>query len=305
MKNKVIALTSLGEVVRDGATVALGGAWFSNHPMAAARELLRAGRRDLHVISLIGSADVDLLLAGGAVRHLTFSMVTLEAFGLAPNLRRRVEDGSITITELTALSMEVALEAAGRNVPFMTFTGLGSPATSDLVELHPEVYGYVPDPFTGEQVLVVKAIKPEVTIVHALRADAQGNAQFDGTYGIDDELAKAGDTVIVTCEEIVPTEVIAESAHMTKVPAFLVDHVIEAPFGAHPTSHIPRYTIDGHELLGYAAAAGAGGDEQEAYLARLVGETEQQYRERVLGGGRDAVLAELVRQGKVLTGVAS
>ncbi len=302
MSSKVISLESLGSIVSDGDSVALGGAWFCNHPMAAVRELVRTGRQKLHIISVIGSVDVDLLIAADAVDHLTFSMVTLEAFGLAPNLRRGVESGQLKITELTGLSMEVALEAAGRNVPFMTYTGLGQPTTSDLIARNPDIYANVEDPFTGQPVLAVKAIKPDVTIVHALRADAEGNAQFDGTYGIDDVLARAGKTVIVTCEEIVDRETISESPHMTKIPSFLVDHVIEAPYGAHPTSHIPRYTMDGPYMLTYVEAMNSGLEATQDFIAELSSESEQDYRARVLGNGRDEILTELVRQGRILKG---
>lgn len=300
MDSKVGPLEALDDLVADGDSVALGGAWLCNHPMAAVRQLIRAGRRDLHILSLIGSADVDLLLAAGVVGRLTFSMVTLEAFGLAPNLRRQAESGSLPLVELTALSMEAALDAAGRNIPFMAYPGLGSPPTSDLVKLHPSIYGWVTDPFTGRQELVVRAIKPRVAIVHALRADRLGNTQVDGTFGIDVDLAKAADLVVVTCEEIVPTEVIAESAHLTTIPGFLVNLVVEAPFGAHPTSHVPRYTFDAPELLRYAEVAAAGGEAQDRYVAQLATETEAAYRERVIGDHRAAVLRELVRQARVI-----
>lgn len=299
MESKIRPLEAIDTVVHDGDSIALGGAWLCNHPMAAVRQLIRAGRCDLHILSLIGSADVDLLLAAGAVGRLTFSMVTLEAFGLAPNLRRGAESGSLDLVELTGLSMEAGIDAAGRNIPFMAFPGLGHPATSDLVALNPSTYAYVTDPFTGKQELVVNAIRPRVAIVHALRADRLGNAQFDGTFGIDADLAKAADVVIVTCEEIVSTEVIAAAPHMTQITGFLVDHVIEAPFGAHPTSHVPRYTFDGPELLDYSAVAGAGGATQDEYVRKIVEESEQDYRDRVIGT-RGAVLEELARQGRVL-----
>jgi len=113
-------------------------------------------------------------------------------------------------------------------------------------------------------------------------------------------LAKVPGTVIVTCEEVVSREVIVESAHMTKVPGYLVDYVIEAPFGAHPTSHVPCYSLDAPELLDYAEAAGAGEEVQDSYVAQIRRETEEDYRARVLSGGRDQVLAELVRQGRIL-----
>ncbi|WP_370326575.1 CoA-transferase [Euzebya sp.] len=307
MQSKVRPLEALGDIVGDGATVALGGAWFANHPMAAVRQLLRDGRRGLHVMSLIGSVDTDLLLGAGddVVERLTFSMVTLEAFGLAPNLRRRVEGGSLEIVEMTALSMEAALDAAGRNLPFMPYPGLGSPPGSAVPGLHPDLYVEVEDPFGGPPVTLVKALRPEVAIVHATRADASGNAQFDGSFAIDDDLAKAADVVVVTCEEVVPTDVIAANPHATKIPGFLVDVVIEAPFGAHPTTHVPRYGLDGWQMLEYAEAALEGGPAFERYVEQLAAEDEAAYRRRVLGDGRGAVLEELARQGRVLEGVRS
>jgi acyl CoA:acetate/3-ketoacid CoA transferase alpha subunit len=232
--------------------------------------------------------DVDLLIGAGALRHLTFSMVTLEAFGLAPNFRRAIESGALDHREVSALALEVAIEAAARNVPFLPFPGLG---TSDLIAANPDFYGTVRSTFDDTEVPAVRAVKPDVAIIHALRCDHLGNAQFDGTYGMDPELARAAGRVIVTCEELVDTEEIARTAHMTKVPGFLVDAVVEAPFGAHPCSHVPRYALDGWQMLEYArAASGAGFDE---YVETIRGETEAEYRARVLGDGRGAVLARL------------
>jgi glutaconate CoA-transferase subunit A len=301
MDSKVIPLEALDDLITDGDSVALGGAWLCNHPMAAVRQLVRAKRRNLRLMTLIGSADAELLLAAGAVSELTFSMVTLEAFGLAPSLRRGAESGNLKLVELTALSMEAGLDAAGRNIPFMPYPGLGAPPTSDLVARHPDIYGFVTNPFTDETELVVRAIRARVVIVHALRADRLGNAQFDGTFGMDEDLVKAADVVIVTCEEVVPTEVIRGDPHMTKIPAFLVHHVIEAPFGAHPTSHVPRYSFDAPELLRYAEIATPGGDALGAYVDQIASESEDDYRRRVIGD-RGKVLAEIGNQAKILQG---
>jgi acyl CoA:acetate/3-ketoacid CoA transferase alpha subunit len=297
--NKHIELDELPALVGDGATVALGGAWFANHPMAAVRELIRAGRRDLHAMTVVGSVDIDLLVGAGALRQLTFSMVTLEAFGLAPNVRRGIEGGTLGFTELTGLGLLVGLEAEGRGVPFLPYRG---PFGSDLPGRYPDVYAAIECPFTGEQLTAVRAISPDVTIVHALRADIEGNAQWDGTSGPDVEMAKAAKRVIVTCEEIVPRSTIVDSAHMTKLPGYYVDAVIEAPLGAHPTSHVPAYVLDAWQLMEYATEAS--GDGYGAYVERLRGETEDDYRDRVLGDGRDAVLRALVDQAVTLDGLA-
>ena len=129
LADKVVPLESLGDLVNDGDSVAFGGGWFANHPMAAVRELIRAGRKDIHAITVVGSADMDLLAAAGTLGHLSFSMVTLEAFGLAPNVRKGIESGSLPFTEYTGLGLLIGLEAQGRGMPFLPYRG---PFGSDL-----------------------------------------------------------------------------------------------------------------------------------------------------------------------------
>jgi glutaconate CoA-transferase subunit A len=116
----------------------------------------------------------------------------------------------------------------------------------------------------------------------------------------DPELAAAASTVIVTCEEVVSSAEIARSAHMTKIPGYLVDAVIEVPFGAHPCSHVPLYAQDAWEILDYQKVAVTGGAEFDEYVARLRAESEDDYRARVLGGGRDRVLGALAQVGETL-----
>ena len=111
-------------------------------------------------------------------------------------------------------------------------------------------------------------------------------------------MAQAAKRVIITCEEIVPRETIVANAHMTKVPGYYVDAVIEAPFGAHPTSHVPIYPLDPWQLMEYAGAAT--GEGWGDYLERIRTESEDEYRARVLGNGRETVLRSLVQEAKIL-----
>jgi acyl CoA:acetate/3-ketoacid CoA transferase alpha subunit len=300
MRNKVVPLEELGELVQDGQTVALGGSWYANHPMAAVRQLIRAGRKDIHAMTIVGSVDVDLLAGAGVLDHLSFSMVTLEAFGLAPSIRRGVEGGTLGFTEYTGLGLLIGLEAGHRGVPFLPYRG---PFGSDIPGRYPELYKTVTCPFTGEELTAVRAVNPDVAIVHALRCDREGNAQWDGTSAADVDMAQSGKRVIVTCEEIVSRDVIVANAHLTKLPGYYVHAVIEAPFGAHPTSHIPVYPVDPWQLMEYAGAAS--GDGFGEYVERLRTETEGDYRERVLGNGRDKVLRALVDEARVLEARAS
>ena len=300
MSTKAVPIRALRDLVRDGDTVALGGAWLSNRPMAAVRELVRAGRRNLHAVSVVGSIDVDLLVAAGAVDRLTFSMVSLEAFGLAPNFRRAAEAGTLQLTEMTGLSLEIGIEAAARGLPWLPYLGLGRPPASELVEINPGTFGEVRCPFSGEILPVVKACKPDVAIVHVQRCDEHGNGQVDGTFGLDQELVAAASRVIVTCEELVPRRVVTASPHMTTIPGFLVTAVIEAPFGAHPTSHVPLYSLDGMAMLEYTSVAAS--DDFPAYLGQLRAEDEADYRARNVNPQRARVLNALVHAASPLVG---
>jgi hypothetical protein len=210
-------------------------------------------------------------------------------------MRKAIEKEGLGFTEYTGLGLLIGLEAQGRGMPFLPYRG---PFGSDIPGRYPEIYATTTCPFTGEELTAVRAIQPDVAIVHALRSDSDGNAQWDGTSGPDVEMVKAARKVIITCEEVVPRGTIAANPHMTKVPGYYVDAVIEAPFGAHPTSHVPAYTIDAWNLMDYAAAAG--GEDFESYVDMIRSESEEQYRERVFAGGRDKVLGALVEQAQTL-----
>lgn len=297
MRSKIRLLADLGDLVPDGAVVAIGGAWFANHPMAAVRQLVRAGRRGLHIVSSIGSIDVDLLVAAGAVEHLTFSMVTLEAFGLAPAFRRAVEQHTLSIREMSGIGLNLALEASGRGLPFLPFKG---PVGSDLLTRNSDVYSEIVCPFTGVEMTAVRAISVDIAIIHCTRADESGNAQWDGTFALDPEMAKAADRVIVTCEEVVTRKEIITRAATTQVPSFLVDAVIAAPFGAHPTSHAPLYALDGWQMLEYAEAAREGEGSLQSFVETVRSESEDQYQARVLGPDRKSRLRQLSRDAATL-----
>jgi glutaconate CoA-transferase subunit A len=298
--NKLLPLDSLADLVPDGSLVALGGAWLSNHPMAAVRELIRAGVKDLRLVETTGSIDVDLLIGAGAVGHLIFSMVSLEAFGLPPHFRRAVEDGSLATTEMSGIALNHALEAGARDLPFLPMRPIGG---SEFPDRQPDHYASTACPFTGERLMAVRAIKPDVTILHALRADVGGNCQYEGPIGLDPELAMAGTRVLVTCEEVVPHELIVAAPDTTKIPGYLVDAVIEAPFGAHPTTHIPRYGLDAWALLEYVETCKQGTEAWSAYLGALIDESEDRYRDRVLLPERRAILSQLTLMGSSLSEV--
>jgi glutaconate CoA-transferase subunit A len=282
LRDKRASLADAIALVPDGAIVALGGGLSARLPMAMVRELVRQGRRGLHLVGSAHSIDVDLLVAAGAVRRCEESYVGFEQdFGLAPAYRRAAEEGSIEVAESCCVTMLAQLRAAEMGLPFLPVRGVRG---SDIGRLHPE-YAEITCPFTGQTLVVVPAMAPDVALLHAPAGDRYGNLHFDQPYVLDERFASAARTVIATVDELAsPAEIAA--AGIT-IPAHLVAAVTEVPYGAHPSSCYPRYAYDHDHLREYVTAAQAGTDGAAKYLAAYVHGTgsEAGYRDMV-GAGR-------------------
>jgi glutaconate CoA-transferase, subunit A len=228
--------------IRDGDTVAIGGAVLSRKPMAAVRALAESGRRDLNLVTFAGSLEVEELLAAGALSSVRSSYVGLGAHGAAPGFTAAVGDDLVEDLEESEWVLLGRLRAAASGVAFVvTRAGLGS----DLVArsgLHE-----VTDPYTGEQLLAVPALRPDVAIIHAWRSDAAGHVQMpwppDHLADVDLLMARASRRVIVTVEVLADREEIVASARDTVLYPFEVGSVVLAPGGARPTAMPPVYPI--------------------------------------------------------------
>jgi glutaconate CoA-transferase subunit A len=277
-RDKRASLADAVALVSDGAIVALGGGLSARLPMAMVRELIRQGRRGLHLVGSAHSIDVDLLVAAGAVRRCEESYVGFEQdFGLAPAYRRAAEEGSIEVAESCCVTMLAQLRAAEMGLPFLPVRGVRG---SDIGRLHPE-YAEITCPFTGQTLVVVPAMAPDVALLHAPAGDRYGNLHLDQPYVLDERFASAARTVIATVDELAsPAEIAA--AGIT-IPAHLVAAVTEVPYGAHPSSCYPRYAYDHDHLREYVTAAQAGTDGAAKYLAAYVHGTgsEAGYRDMV------------------------
>jgi glutaconate CoA-transferase, subunit A len=288
-RDKRTSLAAAVSAVGDGAIVALGGGLSARLPMAMVRELIRQGRRGLHLVGSAHSIDVDLLVAAGAVRRCEESYVGFEQdLGLAPAYRRAAEEGSIDVAESCCATILAQLRAAEMGVPFLPVRGVRG---SGIAGLHPE-YAEITCPFTGEPIVVVPALRPDVALLHAPAGDRYGNLHLEQPYVLDERFASAAAMVIATADELVPPGDLA-AAGIT-IPGHLVASITEVPFGAHPSSCYPRYGYDRAHLREYVAAAQAGPDEADKYLAGYVHQagTEDGYRE-VIGAARLAGLAAL------------
>ncbi len=235
--------------ISDGDTVAIGGAVLSRKPMAAVRALAGSGRRDLDLVTFAGSLEVEELLAAGALSSVRSSYVGLGSHGAASRFAAAVGAGEVEDREESEWILLGRLRAAASGVAFIaTRAGRGSDlvATSGLLE--------VTDPYSGEQLLAVPALHPDVAIIHAWRSDAAGHVQTswppDHLADVDLLLARAARRVIVTVEALVDREEIVASARNTVLYPFEVDAVVLAPGGAAPTAMPPAYPVATDELPG-------------------------------------------------------
>ena len=255
--NKVVTLTEAAMLVHGGQTLALGGMTLYRRPVAFVWELLRraAPPRDLTLLCFTCSYESDLLVGAGLVRRVRSCYFGMESFGLAPMFTEAGTAGTLEIVEESEASLSFGLRAALANVGFMPGRGwLGT----DMLKLRPDVKT-VADPYSGEELVAFPALRPDVAVLHALRADKAGNALLGKNLAVDQELAMAAPTVIVTAEEVV------DKLDKADVVAPLVTAVARAPRGAWPTSCHPLYAMGGGELMRYMEACGA--KEFERYLA--------------------------------------
>jgi glutaconate CoA-transferase subunit A len=274
--DKRATLPDAVSLVTDGAIVALGGGLSARLPMAMVRELVRQGRRGLHLVGSAHSIDVDMLVAAGAVRRCEESYVGFEQdLGLAPAYRRAAEEGSIEVAESCCVSILAQLRAAEMGLPFLPVRGVRG---SDVGRLHPE-YAEITCPFTGETLVAVPALRPDVALLHAPSGDRYGNLHLEQPYVLDERFAAASRMVVATVDELVSTDEVAASG--VTVPGHLVAAVTEAPFGAHPSSCYPRYAYDRGHLREYVSAAQSGPDDLGTYLAAYVYGSEESYRDAV------------------------
>lgn len=277
--DKLVDLDRAAGAVTDGSIVALGGGLSARLPMALVRELIRQGRRDLHVVGSAHGIDVDLLVAAGAIGICEESYVGFEQdLGLAPAYRRAVETGELAIHESCCATILTQLRAAEFGLPFLPVRGVKG---SDIRRFHPE-YGEVTCPFTGEILVVVPPLRPDVALIHAPIGDRRGNLHLDQPYVLDERFAAASRNVIATVERIVSTEEVAKAG--ITIPAHLVSAVTEVPFGAHPSSCYPDYAYDRRHIAEYVRCATAGAAELASYQDRFITGTPNEVAYRKLVG---------------------
>ena len=253
MQVKQTTLAEAASLVSDGDVVALQNMATQAAPMAMVRELIRQQRRELGLVCLVGGIALDWLAAAGCMNRFIGNAVSMEQFGLAQHYRRGVESGRIRMEELSETALLARLGAGARNLPFLVTRGM---IGTDLIDIN-ENLTMLEDPFGGPPVVACRALVPDVALIHCHRADRHGNVQYEPSalwpdIGI---MPKAARRVIVTTEQIVDSDVLRANPDRTILPGFVVDAVVEVPWGAHPTSFNPLYGYDAALHLAWVAAS--------------------------------------------------
>jgi len=231
LREKVMSLEEAAALVPDGASLGIGGSTLSRTPMAMIWALIRAGRKNLSCARSIVSSDGDLLFASGACNHMITSWFSQGiVWGISKVMRHHVESGSARYEEWSHMAVGMRFRAGAMGVPFLPMRSM---LGSDVLGQRPEAKE-MDCPFTGEKLLLVPALNPDVAIIHVQRCDAYGNAQFDGLPFMDIDLAMAANRVILTTERIVSNNQIRRAPDQTRIPFFTVDAVVEVPYGCAP-----------------------------------------------------------------------
>lgn len=239
--SKIRTLKEATNLINDGMTLAIGGNVLHRSPSAFVRELVRNKKKSLKIIKTAGAHDVDLLVLGKCVTSVDAGFISYETeFGLAPFYRKAVQSGEIKANEHACYTVMSALNASKNNIPFMPVRGL---MYGDLIT-HNDYFKVIEDPFSGENITVVKAIKPDYAIIHVQECDEEGNAIIKGPKFDDILISKASKNVIITTEKIISKSQTKLNFERVSIPGFLVSAVVKVPNGAKPCSCDNLYDID-------------------------------------------------------------
>src|SRR6266567_7993873 len=224
--------------VHDGMSVAIEG-FTSFISFAAGHEIIRQRRRDLTLIRMTPDLIYDQMIAAGVARKMVFSYMGNPGVGPLHCLRRAVEKGMpvpLALEEYSHYGLVARYMAGATRLPFYplrSYLGSEMPLVNDQIK-------FIESPYGDEKVAVVPPLNPDIAILHAQRADVQGNTQLWGLLGVQKEVAFAARKVIIVAEEIVDEAVIRADPNRTIIPGLIVDAVVHVPYGAHP-SYVQGY----------------------------------------------------------------
>lgn len=265
--------------LRDGMTIGIAGWGSRRKPMSIVRAILRSDLKDLTVVAY-GGPEVGMLCTSGQLKKAVYGFVSLDSIPLEPHFRAARQNGTIEAMELDEGMLQWGLRAAAMRVDFLPcLAGLGSA----VLDNNPGMTT-VASPYSDDAYVAMPAIRLDVALLHANRADARGNAQYLGPdWYFDDLFAMAADRTFVSCERIVePGDFLKEGPESTiRISRIFTDGVVEAPHGAHFTHCVPDYPRDEQIQKEYADSAKSP-EAWAEFRAKYIDIPEAEYR-RVIG----------------------
>jgi len=241
---------AVSRFIEDGDSIVMGAALEAAIPFAVGHEVIRQGKKDLTLIGPISDMLFDQMIGSGCVKKVIAAWVGNVIMGVGYSLRRAIEEGiprKIEIEDYTNFAISLALQAGALGIPFIPTKSLLG--TGMMSEGQP--FKEMECPYTKEKLVLIPALKPDVTVVQAQRADEEGNTHFWGGSGVAKEAALAARKVLVVVEEIVSKKVIRKDPNRTLIPGFLVSAVIPEPWGSHPSPMQGYYNRDHEKYMTY------------------------------------------------------
>ncbi len=252
-KNKSRAMTdkrmsvaqAVTNLIHDGDYLASGGFGSVRIATAVLHEIVRQRKTRLGFSGHTATHDFQILAAGRCFDRCDAAyIVGLEVRGLSPNARRYIESGAVQVTEWSNATLGWRYKAAAMGVPFLPATSLMGTDTFKYSGAKE-----IACPFTGQKLIAVPALFPDVGIIHVHRADIYGNAQVDGISIADWDMARASKRLIITTEHIVSTDEIRQEPSKTLTPYWLADAVCHVPYGSYPCNMPYEYFSDEEHLM--------------------------------------------------------
>ena len=254
--DKRMAVADIVASLESGMTIGIGGWGGRRKPMTLIREILRSDLTDL-TIAAYGGCDVGMLASAGKIKKLIFGFVSLDSVPMDEHFRRARAAGGFEVMEIDEGMFQLGLKAAAQRLPFLPCrAGLGT----DVLTYNPEIK-LIKDPYTGESLVAMPALKLDVALCHVSEADEWGNSYSGGPDQFFDEwFCRAADRAYLTAEKIVDTSAFDDDLKISRmrIERNVVTGVAHAPFGAHPTSSAPDYGMDIKHFKAYNAATGDG-----------------------------------------------
>ncbi len=266
--SKRITMEQAVELVQDGSSITFSGFTIWRRPIAFIFEMIRQQKKGLHLVEVNGGPHTEFLVGAGCLDIWESCWVGHELYGkYGANLSRKVGNKEILVEDYSHAEMMFRFAAAACGAPYAVtqtslgtdihnpdYNMLGKAGKRDGKRIAKQKYIFTEDPFYDAGSLVlVPAVKVDIAILCVQQVGEEGTVRVNGQYYSDPEACRAADKTIIVAEEIVPESYLRRDADHNLIPSFEVDHIVECPFGAHPTGMFGKYDVDGEFLKDFYA----------------------------------------------------